>query len=194
MWQAARGRFCVYPTFIAVVAVVLSVLVASPSSVAAARGAHSRIRRAAPKAAAPAVKRPATAAILNTDREMLIRLQDGQRTLEKQTADFNTAIQRQRNQLSSGIADSRRETQQLLGTIGKRIDSTRRLLELIVALFVLLCGGLLYIARQLPKLGDKSFAWKEDVKPEPDDEGIVSWRKGEQLNGQEAGNKIASSG
>jgi hypothetical protein len=184
MWRTSRGRSGVHFTFIAVVAVFLSLLVASPSSVAAARGAHSRIRRAAPKAAAPAVKRPATAAILNTDREMLIRLQDGQRTLEKQTADFNTAIQRQISQLSSGIADSRREIQQLLGTTGKRIDSTRRLLELIVALLVLLCGGLLYIARQLPRPGDKSFAWKSDVKPEPDDEEIVSWRKGEQLTGR----------
>ena len=159
------------------VAALLSLLVASPSSAAAAKVAHPRMRRAAPIAVAPAVKRPATAAILNPEREMLIRLQDGQRTLEKQTADFNAAIQRQISQLSSGIVDSRRETRQMLEATGKRIDSTQRFLKLIVALLVLLCGGLLYVARQLPRLEDKSLAWKGDVKPEPDDEGIVSWRK-----------------
>jgi tellurite resistance protein len=193
MWQTARDRSSVQFTFIAVVAVVLSLLVASPSSATAAKVAHSRMRRPARIAVAPVVKRPATAAILNPEREMLIRLQDGQRTLEKQTADFNTATQRQISQLSSGIGDSRRETRQMLEATGKRIDSAQKVLKLIVALLVLLCGGLLYVARQLPRLGDKSFAWKGDITPEPDQEGIVSWRKGDQLDGQEAGSKRTSS-
>ena len=186
MWQTARGRSGVDCTFIAVVAVFLSILVASPSSAAAAGVVHSRNRRAAPKVA-PAVRQPATAAILNPEREMLIRLQDGQRTLQKQTADFNAAILRQMSQLSSGIADSRRETQQMLEATGRRIDSTQRLLKIIVALLILLCGGLLYVARHLPSREDKSSLWKGDVTPEPDQEGIVSWRKSEPLNRQEAG-------
>jgi len=193
MWQTARGRSGVHFISITIVVVLLSLLVASPSSAAAAKVAHSRMRRAAPIAAAPVAKRPTTAAILNPEREMLIRLQEGQRTLEKQTADFNTAIQRQISQLSSGIVDSRRETREMLEATGKRIDSTQRFLKLIVALLALLCGGLLYVARQLPRLEDKSLAWKGDAKPELDDEGIVSWQKGEPLNGQEAGSKIASS-
>ena len=176
MWQTARGRSGVDCTFVAVVAVFLSFLVASPSSAAAAGVVHSRNRRAAPEAA-PAVRQPATAPTLNPDREMLIRLQNGQRTLEKQTADFNAAIQRQMSQLSSGIADSRRETQQMLEATGKRIDSTRRFLKIIVALLILLCGGLLYVARHLPSRENKSSVWKGDVRPEPDQEGIVGWRK-----------------
>jgi len=141
---------------------------------------------AAPKAV-PVVRQPATAAILNPEREMLIRLQDGQRTLEKQTVDFNAAIQRQISQLSSGIADSRRETRQKMEATGRRIDSTQRLLKIIVALLILLCGGLLYVARHLPSREDKSSLWKGDVTPEPDQEGILSWRKSEALNRQEAG-------
>jgi len=107
---------------------------------------------------------------------MLIRLQDGQRTLEKQTADINAAIQRQMNQLSNGIADSRRETQQMLEATSKRIDSTQRFLKIIVTLLILLCGGLLYVARQLPRSEDNSSVWKEGATPEPDQEGIVSWK------------------
>ena len=89
--------------------------------------------------------------------------------------------------------DSRRETQQILEATGKRIDSTQRILKLIVALLVLLCGELFHVARQLRRLEDKSFARKGDVKPEPDEEGIVSWRTGEPLNGQDAAGNIASS-
>jgi len=186
MWQTATSRSSVDCTFIAVVAALLSILVASPSSKAAAGAAHSRIRGAAPKAA-PAVRQPATPATLNPEREMLIRLEDGQRTLENQTADFNAAIQRQISQLSGGIADSRRETQQKMEATGRRIDSTQRLLKTIVALLILLCGGLLYVARHLPSLEYKSSLCKGDVTPEPDQEGIVSWRKSEPLNHQKAG-------
>ncbi len=176
MWQTARGQSGVDRSFIAVVAVFLSFLVASPSSVAAAGVVHSRNRRAAPKVA-PAIKQPATAAILNPEREMLIRLQDEHRTLQKQTADFNAAILRQMSQLSSGIEDSRRETQQMLEATGKRIDSTQRFLKIIGALLLLLSGGLLYVARQLPIRENKSSVRKGDVTPEPDQAGIIGWRK-----------------
>ncbi len=178
MWRTARSRSGVDGILITVVSAFLSLLIASPSSAAAARVAHSRLRSAAPKPAAVAGRHIATG-ILNPDREMLLRLQDGQSTLEKQTADFNAGIQRRISQLSAGIEDSQRKTQEMLEQTAQRVDSSRRLLKLIVALLVLSWGGLLYAARQFPRLQDKSVAWKGKVpEPAPDEEGIVSWRKG----------------
>ncbi len=185
MWRTARSRSGVNSTLITVVSAFLSLLIASPSPAVAARVAHSRMRSAAPKPAAAAGRQIATG-ILNPDREMLLRLQEGQRSLEKQTAEFNAGIQTRMRQLSAGIEDSERKSQEMLEQTALRIDSTRRLLKLIVALLVLSWGGLLYVARQLPRLRDKSVAWKGKV-PEsaPDEEGIVSWQKGEPLNARE---------
>jgi hypothetical protein len=45
---------------------------------------------------------------------MLLRLQDGQSTLEKQTADFNAGVQTRIGQLSAEIVDSQRNTQEML--------------------------------------------------------------------------------
>lgn len=182
MWRTARSRSGVNSTLITVVSAFLSLLIASTSSAVAARVAHSRIRSAAPKRAAAAGKQIATG-IFNPDREMLLRLQEGQRTLEKQTAEFNAGIQTGIRQLSGGIEDSERKTQEMLEQTALRIDSTQRLLKLIVALLLLSWGGLFYVARQFPKLQDKSVAWKGKV-PEsaPDEEGIVSGQKGESLN------------
>ena len=67
----------------------------------------------------------------------------------------------------------------MLEQTAQRVDSSRSLLKLIVVLLVLSWGGLLYAARQFPRLQDKSVAWKGKVpEPAPDEEGIVSWRKG----------------
>jgi hypothetical protein len=117
---------------------------------------------------------------------MLLRLQEGQRTLEKQTAEFNAGIQTRMRQLSGGIEDSERKTQEMLEQTAQRIDSTQRLLKLIVALLVLSWGGLFYIALQLPKLRDKSVVGKGKV-PESalDEERIVGWQKGEPPNARE---------
>src|SRR5712691_8188125 len=112
MWRTARGRSGVNGTLITVVSVVLFLLIASPSSAAPARVAHSRIRSAAPKPAVAAGRQIATG-ILNPDREMLLRLQDGQRTLEKQTAEFNAGIQTRMSRLSVAIEDSERKTQEM---------------------------------------------------------------------------------
>jgi hypothetical protein len=185
MWRTARSRSGVNSTLITVVSAFLSLLIASPGSAAAARVAHSRIRSAAPKPAAAAGRQIATG-ILNPDREMLLRLQEGQRTLEKQAAEFNAGIQTRIRQLSSGIEDSERKTQEMLEQTAQRIDSIRRLLKLIIALLLLSWGGLFYVARQLPKLQDKSVAWKGKI-PEsaPDEEGIVNWQKGEPPNARE---------
>jgi len=118
---------------------------------------------------------------------MLLRLQMGQNTLGMQTADFNATIQQRMSQLSAGIEDSQRKTKEMLEQTAQRIDSSRRLLKLIVALLVLSWGGLLYVARQLARLQDKSVAWKGKVpEPTPDEEGIVGWRKGGPLNAPEA--------
>jgi hypothetical protein len=151
MWRTARSRSGVNSTLITVVCAFLSLLIASPASAAATRVAHSRIRSAAPKPAAAGGRQIATG-ILNPDREMLLRLQEGQRTLEKQAAEFNAGIQTRIRQLSSGMEDSERKTQEMLEQTAQRIDSIRRLLKLIIALLVLSWVGFFFIARRLPKL------------------------------------------
>jgi hypothetical protein len=185
MWRTARSRSGVNSTSIIVVIAFLSLLVASPSSAAPVRVAHSRIKSAAPKPAATPGRQIAPK-IVNPDREMLLRLQEGQRTLGKQTAEFNADIQTRIRQLSSGIEDSERKTQEMLEQTALRINSTQRLLKLIVALLVLSWGGLFYIARRLPKLEDKSVASKGKV-PESalDEKEIVGWQKGEPPNARE---------
>jgi hypothetical protein len=182
MWQTARGQSGVYGTLITTVVACLSLIMVSPSLAAAASRAHPRTRRMTPKASRPAVKQP-PARVLNPDHEVLIRLESGQLALEKRTADLNAAVQRQMSQLSSAVEDSRKETQQMLGQTAKRIDSTESLLKIIVALLVLLFGGLLYIGRQLLSPPDKGLAWRRDVPdvpnflaPGPDEEGIVGLR------------------
>ncbi len=162
MWRTARGRSGVNSTLITVVSAFLSLLIASPSSAVAAKVAHSRIKSAAPKPAAPAGKQIATG-IFNPDREMLLRLQEGQRTLEKQIPELNAGIQTRIRQLSGEIED----------------------LKLIVALLVLSWGGLFYIARRLLKLQEKSVAWKGKVPASAPDEATVSWQKGEPPNARE---------
>src|SRR5579864_9080361 len=122
MWRTARSRSGVNSTSIIVVIAFLSLLVASPSAAVPARVAHSRVRSAAPKPAATPVRQIAPK-ILNPDREMLLRLQEGQRTLGKQTAEFNADIQTQIRQLSGGIEDSQRKTQEMLEQTALRIDS-----------------------------------------------------------------------
>jgi hypothetical protein len=187
MWRTARSRSGVDGILITVVSAILSLLIASPRSAAAARVAHSRLRSAAPKPAAAAGRHIATGS-LNPEREMLLRLQDGQGTLQKQSADFNAGIQTRISQLRAGIEDSQRKTQEMLEQNAQRVDSSRRLLKLIVTLLVLSWGGFLYVARLLARLQDKSVAWKGKVpEPAPDEEGIVSWRKVGPLNAGKAG-------
>jgi hypothetical protein len=184
MWRTARSRSGVNSTLITVVSAFLSLLIASPSSAVAAKVAHSRIKSAAPKPAAPAGKQIATG-IFNPDREMLLRLQEGQRTLEKQIPELNAGIQTRIRQLSGEIEDSERKTREMLEQTALRIDSTQRLLKLSVALLVLSWGGLFYIARRLPKLQEKSVAWKGKVPASAPDEATVSWQKGEPPNARE---------
>jgi hypothetical protein len=181
MWRTARGQSRVHGILITAVVACLSLIMVSPSLVAAAR-AHSRTRQIAPKAARPAVRQPPDR-ILNPDHEILIRLESGQLALQKETAHLNAAVQRQMSQLSSAVEDSRKDTQQMLGQTAKRIDTIEKLLKIIVALLVLLCGGLLYIGWQLLSRPDKGLAWKGDIPDVPnflapgsDEEGIVGLR------------------
>ena len=107
-------------------------------------------------------------------------LQVSQSALEKKTVDFNAAIQRQMNQLSAELADSYKQTQQMLKQTNQRINSTQRWLKSIVLLFVLSLGGLLYVALRLPRLQANPVKWKGKVPDlSPDEERIVAWQNGE---------------
>src|SRR5260370_18437440 len=107
MWRTARNRSGVNSTLITVVSAFLSLLIASPSSAVAAKVAHSRIKSAAPKPAAPAGKQTATG-IFNPDREMLLRLQEGQRPLGKQVPELNRGIPPRNRQHPAATASSAR--------------------------------------------------------------------------------------
>ena len=110
-------------------------------------------------------------------------LQVSQSALEKKTVDFNAAIQRQMNQLSAELADSYKQTQQMLKQTNQRIDSTQRLVQSIVLLFVLSLGGLLYLVLQLPRLEHNPVKWEGKVPDmSPDEEGIIAWQNGEPAN------------
>jgi hypothetical protein len=163
---------------------VVFLAAASPIvSVAAAKVSRSRERMTVPKQIHVAVREPGTAEELKQLSELLVGLQASQSALEKQTADFNAAIQRRINQLSSEFEDSQKETRQMLVQTNQRINSTQRWCKFIVLMFLLSLGGLLYVARQLPKL-QNPVKWKGGV-PEVsrDEEGIIAWRSGEPANG-----------
>jgi hypothetical protein len=191
MRPIARGRFGVEGTLITVVSAFLFLSTVLPSS-AAARVVHSRTRRAVPKAAAPVHKaavpvhrEPAPAVIFNPDSEVLSRLQDGQTSLERRTADFNAAIQRRISQLRVEVGDAQRIMQQALEQTNQRLDSAQRLLKFMLAVLVFSLGGLLYVAYQLLRLQAKPiFKWKGTVpEADPHEEEIVSRRREEPVDG-----------
>jgi hypothetical protein len=182
MWPTARSWSDVDGILITVVSVLVFLLAASPN--AAARVVHSRHRRAVPKPPATAVAEPATAKALKQASEALAGLQASQSALAKETADFNTAIQRRMSQLSAEVGDSQRETQQMLKQTNQRIDTTRRWLKSIVALFVVSLGGLFYGIFQLLRLQDNPVKWKGKVPDVPPaEEKIVMWETNEPANG-----------
>jgi len=120
--------------------------------------------------------------VLNPNEESLLRLEKGQRTLEKQTADLGAALRRQMSQTTSSVEDTRRATQLMLKQTEK-IDSIRRLLTVVIVLLLVLCGGLLYNAWQLPSLPAKNLTWKGNIPDSPDvpklradEEGIIALR------------------
>jgi hypothetical protein len=190
MWKSAPCQSAIRGTLVILVVACLSVVIASPSLLGAARNSRSRNTATALKATRRAVGQP-TAGILSPDQQILIRLENGQRTLEKQTADINAALQRQVSQLSSAVEDSRKETNQLLQRTAN-VDSIQRLLIMVLALLVLIAGGVVYVAWQLPSLTGRGLARKgkapvlelngklpdfpDDRELRSDEEGIVSLR------------------
>jgi hypothetical protein len=78
MWPTPRHQSGIELALLALVVAILSFQIVSPGS-AAARAAHSRTRRAAPKATRVAAAQPLTASVPNSDLGVLIRIQDRQR-------------------------------------------------------------------------------------------------------------------
>ena len=155
-------------------------------SVAAAKVSHSRERTTVLQRLPAVVREPAIVEGLKQQSEILVSLQASQSALEKETVDFNAAIQRRMNQLSAELGDSQKKTQQMLEQTTQRINSTQRWLKSVVLMFVLSLGGLLfYVIRQLPKLQDNSVKWKGKVpKMSPDEEGVIAWQSAEPSNAQ----------
>ena len=192
MWPSVRIRSRVDRILITAVSVLVFLSTASPTvSAAAAKVRHSRARTAVAKqlpAAVPkqlplAVRQPTTAEELKQQSEVLAGLQVSLSALEKKTVDFNAAIQRRMNQLSAEFADFHKQTQQMLKQTNQRIDSTQRLVQSIVLLFVLSLGGLLYLVLQLPRLEHNPVKWEGKVPDmSPDEEGIIAWQNGEPAN------------
>ena len=180
MWPSVRSQSGVHRILIAMASAVVFLAAAAPIvSVAAAKVSRSRERMTVPKQIHVAVREPGTAEELKQLSELLVGLQVSQSALEKETADIRTRI----NQLSGELEDSRKETRQILEQTNQRINSTQRWWKSIALMLVLSLGGLLYVARQLPKL-QNPVKWKGRV-PEmsPDEEGIIAWRSGEPANG-----------
>jgi hypothetical protein len=181
MWPSESGRSSVDHCLIAVLSALIFLLVASSIvSVAAAKVPHQRARMAVPKQPPAAAQDPATAGELKQQSEVLVGLQVSQSALEKETADFNTAIQRRMNQLIAQFGDSQKQTHQMLEETNQRINSTQRWLKAFATLFVLSLGGLLYVALQLSSLQDNPIKWKGKV-PEisPAEEDTIAWQSGE---------------
>ena len=193
MWPSVRTQSGVDRILflISAVSALVFLSTASPTvSVAAAKVPHSRARRAVSKQLPAAVRQPTTAEELKQQSEVLAGLQvslSGLQVslsaLEKKTVDFNAAIQRQMNQLSAELADSYKQTQQMLKQTNQRINSTQRWLKSVVVLFVLSLGGLLYLVLQLPRLEHNPVKWEGKVPDmTPDEEGIAAWQSGEPAN------------
>jgi hypothetical protein len=186
MWPSVRTQSGVDRILflISAVSALVFLSTASPTvSVAAAKVPHSRARRAVSKQLPAAVRQPTTAEELKQQSEVLAGLQVSLSALEKKTVDFNAAIQRRMNQLSAEFADFHKQTQQMLKQTNQRIDSTQRLVQSIVLLFVLSLGGLLYLVLQLPRLEHNPVKWEGKVPDmTPDEEGIAAWQSGEPAN------------
>lgn len=179
MWRTTRDRYGAVNTLTGVVVVLLSFVLLTPSSVVAATAEHFQTNRKAPRAVTRLIKPPTK--ILNPDHDILIRLEKGQRALEKHATDLEAAIQKQVSQLSRGIEDSRKETQQMLEATGKRIKLTQQLLTIVIALLVVSCGGVFYLARRLRRL--ESELSVRVMKPNQQADQAVEWQEGEPPKG-----------
>ena len=193
MWKRGPRQLDIQRTLAMVVIACLSVAVAS-SGVIASPGLSGASKDSRPRnAAAPlkaghrVIRQPRAGA--SSDQQILIRLENGQRTLEQQTAVLNAALQRQISQLHEAVEDSGKETQQLLQQNAKT-NTTKGLLLMVLALLLLIASGVAYIVWQLPSLTGQGLARKgkapelngrfaefsDDTELRSDEEGIVSLR------------------
>jgi hypothetical protein len=179
MCRTRRVQYGAVDSLISVMAALLSFVVLTSTSVAAAPEAHPRAIRTAPRAVTRAVK-PQTKAF-TPDHDILIRLEKGQRALEERVTSLEAEIRQQVDQQSRGIEDSRKEAQQMLVAVSKRVKLTERLLMIVIVLLVALCGGSWYFAGRLTGLENKLLA--HVVKPQPRDEQAVEWQEGKPSKG-----------
>ena len=175
MSRTTRVRYGAVKTLISAMAALFAFVALTSSSVVAATDAHSRTNRATPRAATRVVKPPTKT--FNPDHDILIRIEKGQRALEKQATDLDATIRKQVNQLSRGIEDSRKEAQQALEATGARAKSIHQLLTMVIILLVTLCGGALYLAQRLTRLESELLV--RVIKPDQQDEQGAEWQKGE---------------
>jgi len=175
MWRTTRVQYGAVKTLISARAALFGFVVLTSISGVAATDAHSRTNRAAPRAASRVVKPPTK--ILNPDHDILIRLDKGQRALEKQATDLDATIRKQVDQLSLGIEDSRKAAQQTLEATGAGAKLTHQLLTMVIILLVTLCGGVLYFGQRLKRLESELLV--RVIKPDQQDEKGVGWQKGE---------------
>ena len=173
MWRTTRVQYGAVKPLISAMAALFAFVALTSSSVVAATDAHSRTNRAAPRAASRVVK-PATK-VLNPDRDILIRLEKGQRALEKQATDLDAGIRQQADQLSRKIEDSRKEAQQTLEATGARAKLTHQMLTMVIILLVALCGGVLYFAQRITRLESELLV--RVIKPDQQDEQGAEWQK-----------------
>ena len=184
MWPSLRSRCGVDRTLIMVGGIIVVLSTVPPIvSVAAARVPHSRARMAASRAPSAADREPAAGGVLKQQTEVLAGLQVSQSALEKQTTDFNTAIQRRMNQFRVDFADFRRKTQQTLEQTNQRINSIRRWLQSVIVFLMLSLGWLFYVTVRLLKVQDNSFKWNYKApETSPAEEEILRWQEGEAAN------------
>ena len=175
MWRTTRTRYGAVKILTIVMAALFGFVVLTSTSVVAATDAHSRTNRAAPRAASRVVKPPTK--ILNPDHDILIRLEKGQRSLEKQATDLDAGIRQQADQLSRKIEDSRKEAQQTLEATGARVKLTQQLLTIVIILLLALCGGVLYFVQRLTRLESELLV--RGIRPNQQDEQGAEWQKGE---------------
>jgi hypothetical protein len=175
MWRTTRVQYGAVKTLISAMAALFGFVVLTSISGVAATDAHSRTNRAAPRAAPRVVKPPTK--ILNPDHDTLIRLEKGQRALEKQATDLDAGIRQQADQLSRKIEDSRKDAQRTLEATGARVKLTQQLLTIVIILLLASCGGVLYIAQRLTRLESELLV--RGIRPNQQDEQGAEWQKGE---------------
>ena len=144
---------------------------------------------AQPKRATPKIAKAASKprAVFNPDHELLLRLEENQRALQRELQSLSAASERRTDQANHGmlsLADQFRQfaTQKDAdyAQLSTAVQSARRLLRLELILLLLLCGALAFVGLQLRKSGFMPFERRlRPTRPEPADAGIEArWKVG----------------